>query len=194
MARWLGLGAEIYLPKGSAAARVEGIRSEGARVIEVEGTYDDAVAVAAGAAGPDALLIQDHGWPGYEEIPGWVADGYETLFLEIDEQLTAAGSPPHDLVLVQIGVGTLASAAVRHYRRPGLSHRPVLVGVEPTGAACALLSIEAGHPVMIRARADASIMAGLNCGTPSSAAWPSLRDGIEAFVAVEDEQARRAMR
>jgi diaminopropionate ammonia-lyase len=37
-------------------------------------------------------------------------------------------------------------------------------------------------------------MAGLNCGTPSSAAWPCLRDGVEAFLAVEDEQAREAMR
>jgi diaminopropionate ammonia-lyase len=194
VARWLGLAAEIYLPVGSARARLEGIRGEGARVVEVEGTYDDAVARAASSVGVDGLLIQDHGWPGYEAIPGWVAEGYETMFLEIDTQVAALGLPPHDLVLLQIGVGTLASAAVRHYRRPGLEHRPVLVGVEPTGAACALLSIEAGHPVMIRAGADASIMAGLNCGTPSSAAWPLMREGIEAFVAVEDDQARDAMR
>jgi diaminopropionate ammonia-lyase len=47
---------------------------------------------------------------------------------------------------------------------------------------------------MIEAGAHASIMAGLNCGTPSSAAWPAMRDGIAAFVAVEDDQAREAMR
>jgi diaminopropionate ammonia-lyase len=194
VARWLGLGAEVYLPHGSAAARLDGIRAEGATVIEVTGTYDDAVARAAAAAGPNAILIQDHGWPGYEEIPGWVAEGYQAIFLEIEAALAGRGSAPYDLVLVQIGVGTLASAAVAHYRRTGLSPRPRLVGVEPTGAACVLLSIEAGEPVMIQAGADASIMAGLNCGTPSSAAWPSLRDGMEAFVAVEDEQAREAMR
>lgn len=163
-------------------------------MIEVEGTYDAAVACAAAAESEDALLIQDHGWPGYEEIPAWVAEGYETMFVEVDEELGVRGEAPFDLVLVQIGVGTLASAVVRHYRRAGLEHRPALVGVEPTGAACALLSIEAGHPVMIPARADASIMAGLNCGTPSSAAWPLMRDGMDAFVAVEDDQAREAMR
>ena len=31
-------------------------------------------------------------------------------------------------------------------------------------------------------------------GTPSSAAWPDLRDAIDAFVAVSDERARQAMR
>ena len=27
----------------------------------------------------------------YEEIPGWIVDGYDTLFAEVDEQLAAAG-------------------------------------------------------------------------------------------------------
>jgi diaminopropionate ammonia-lyase len=194
MARWLGLAAEIYLPAGSAAARVAGIAGEGARVVEVPGTYDAAVERAAAARGEDVLLVQDHGWPGYEEIPRWVAEGYETVFLEADRQLEDEGAPGPDLVLVQIGVGTLASAVVRHFRRQGLALRPALVGVEPSGAACALLSIASGHRVMIAAGAHSSIMAGLNCGTPSSAAWPDLRAGLDACVAVEDEQARRAMR
>jgi diaminopropionate ammonia-lyase len=163
-------------------------------VVEVDGTYDDAVARAAAVSGDDVLLIQDHGWPGYEETPGWVAEGYETMCLEIDAELARQGSEAPDLVLVQIGVGTLASSVVRHYRRAGLVRRPVLVGVEPTGAASALLSIVAGRPVMISAGTDASIMAGLNCGTPSSAAWPLLKAGMDAFVAVEDDQAREAMR
>jgi diaminopropionate ammonia-lyase len=194
MARWLGLTAEIFVPEGTAAARIAAIAGEGARVVEVPGTYDAAVEQAAAVRGEDVLLLQDHGWLGYEEIPRWVAEGYATIFLEADRQLVEAGSPPPDLVLVQIGVGTLASAAVRHFRRDGLNPRPVLMGVEPTGAACALLSIEAGHPVMIEAGAHSSIMAGLNCGTPSSAAWPDLRAGIDAYLAVEDDQARTAMR
>lgn len=196
VARWLELPAEIYVPTGTAAARIDGIREEGGRVVVVDGTYDETVARAAAAAasGDDVLLIQDHGWPGYEEIPGWVAEGYETIFLEIEHELVRRNQPAYDAVLVQIGVGTLASAVVRHYRRAGLRERPTLVGVEPVGAACALHSVEAGEPVMLSVGADASIMAGLNCGTPSSAAWPSMLHGINAFVAVEDEQARAAMR
>ncbi len=194
VARWLGWPAEVYLPRGSAPARLEGIRSEGALVIEVDGTYDETVARAAEAGdATDALLIQDHGWPGYEEIPEWVAEGYETIFAEVDEELSRLGLAGPAVVLVQIGVGTLASAVVRHYRRPELAAPPILIGVEPTGAACALRSIAAGQPVMLAVGADASIMAGLNCGTPSSAAWPAMRDGIDAFIAVDDALAMRAM-
>ena len=36
-------------------------------------------------------------------------------------------------------------------------------------------------------------MAGLNCGTVSSTAWPVLRDGCDATVAVGDEDALRAV-
>ncbi len=195
VAKWLGCGSEIYVPAGTAQARLAGIASEGAKVIEVEGTYDDTVARAAAAAGSDdALLIQDHGWPGYEHIPGWVAEGYQTIFSEIEAELHARGESPFDLVLVQIGVGTLASAAVRHYRRVGGAPYPALVGVEPVAAACALESVAAGAPIMLSVGAGASIMAGLNCGTPSSAAWPSLLYGVDAYVAVEDDQARAAIR
>lgn len=194
VARWLGMAGEIYVPVGTAAARINAIRSEGATVVEVDGTYDETVARAAALEGEDVLLIQDHGWPGYEEIPAWVAEGYETIFAEIEDELVLRRQPPYDLVLVQIGVGTLASAVVRHYRREELAARPALVGVEPVGAACVLRSVQAGAPVMLSVGADASIMAGLNCGTPSSAAWPSLLHGIDAYVAVEDEQARTAMR
>ncbi len=194
VARWLGLGAEIYLPLGTAPSRLRAIAEEGARVVEVPGTYDATVARAAEAAGPRALLIQDHGWPGYEEIPGWVAEGYETLLLEVDEQVAALGPRTVSHVLIPVGVGTLAAAVVAHYRRAGLTLRPRLLSVEPTGAACALRSIEAGEPVLLEVGADASIMAGLNCGTPSSQAWPLLRGGLDACLAVDDAQAAAAMR
>jgi len=195
VARWLGCGAEIFLPAGSAQSRLDGIASEGASVVEVAGTYDDAVAAAAREAGrPEVLLLQDHGQPGYEEIPRWVAEGYETIFAEVDEAMAEAGRETFDLVMVQIGVGTLAAAAVNHYRAEGRADRPALVGVEPDGAACALESIAVGEPVMLEVGPHSSIMAGLNCGTPSTSAWPLLRAGFDGFVSVGDERAREAMR
>jgi diaminopropionate ammonia-lyase len=195
VARWLGCGAEVFLPAGSARSRLDGIASEGAKVLEVPGTYDDAVAAAAREADrPEVLLLQDHGQPGYEEIPRWVAEGYETIFAEVDEAVAAAGREAFDLVMVQIGVGTLAAAAANHYRAEGRANRPVPVGVEPDGAACALESIAAGEPVMLEVGPHSSIMAGLNCGTPSTSAWPLLRAGFDGFVAVSDDRAREAMR
>ena len=37
-----------------------------------------------------------------------------------------------------------------------------------------------------------TVMAGLNCGTVSSFAWPVLASGLDAAVAVTDDAARRA--
>lgn len=193
-ARWLGCAAEVYVPRGTVASRIEGIRSEGATVVEVDGTYDAAVARADAVQGEGVLQIQDHGFPGYEEIPQWVAEGYETIFAEVDEQWAAMAGPPPDVVIVQVGVGTLASAVLRHYRHPGYLRPPVILGVEARGIPCLLRSLEAGAPVMLEATAHSSIMAGLNCGTPSSAAWPMLRDGLDGVVAVSDDRARAAMR
>ena len=39
----------------------------------------------------------------------------------------------------------------------------------------------------------ATVMAGLNCGTVSSSAWPVLRSGCDAAVAISDEDALRAV-
>jgi diaminopropionate ammonia-lyase len=56
-----------------------------------------------------------------------------------------------------------------------------------------LRSLQAGRIVTVPGPHD-SIMAGLNCGTPSLVAWPLLRAGLDAVVAVADERARQAMR
>jgi len=192
VARWLGLPATVFVPAGTARPRCQAIASEGARLVEVEGSYDATVERAAAEQDEDVLLIQDHAWPGYETVPRWVIEGYATIFWEIEEQL--AGAPPLDLVLVQVGVGALAAAAAEHYRRPELRTRPALASVEPSGAACALASIEAGRIVTVEAGAHSSLMAGLNCGTPSSVAWPALARGVDVFVAVDDERARDGVR
>jgi diaminopropionate ammonia-lyase len=190
MAALLGAAAEIHVPAGTANARIAAIQGEGARVTVVDGDYDAAVAAAAATAGERRLVIQDLAWPGYERVPAWVVQGYATIFWELDEQLGAGGP---DVVVVPVGVGALAAAAVRHYRRRGLRRRPRLIGVEPLGAACLLRSLAAGRIVTVPGP-HRSIMVGLNCGTPSLVAWPVLRAGVDAVVAVADERARQAMR
>ncbi len=193
MARLLGFDAHIFVPDDMVPARIAAIESEGATVTVVDGTYDDAVACSAREAGEDCLVISDTSWPGYERVPAWVIDGYSSITWEVDDELARLGRPQPDVVTVQIGVGAFASAVTRHYRRPALEDRPHLVGVEPTRAACVLASMEAGEVVSIAGPHD-SIMSGLNCGTPSLIAWPSVSQGIDVFVAVDDERARGAMR
>ncbi len=139
------------------------------------------------------VLVSDTSWPGYEAIPAAVVEGYASILWEIEDALAAAEAPGPDTVLVQVGVGAFAAAVTRHYRRPGLARPPRLVSVEPTGAACALASLAAGEIVTL-AEPPHSIMAGLNCGTPSLVAWPVLAAGVDLFCAVEDEAAREGMR
>jgi diaminopropionate ammonia-lyase len=193
IAALLDLDADVYVPKGTAAARIAAIEREGARVTVVDGDYDAAVATAAATAGDRCLAIQDVGRPGYEQIPAWVVEGYGTIFWEVDDQLAASGEEAPDVVVIPVGVGGLAAAAVRHWHRRGLRRPPRLLGVEPLAAACVLRSLRAGRVVTVPGPHD-SIMAGLNCGTPSLVAWPLLRSGLDAVVAVADERARQAMR
>lgn len=193
MAKLLGFGARILVPSDMAPARIAAIESEGAEVVRHEGTYDEAVARSAREAGDRALVISDTSWPGYEEVPRWVIEGYSTIFWEIADELEGRGEPGPDVVAVQIGVGALAAAVVRHFRRPGVAPAPFILGVEPTRAACALASIEAGEIVELPGPHD-SIMSGLNCGIPSPVAWPLVSRGIDGFIAVEDERARVAVR
>lgn len=193
MARLLGLGSIVLVPQDMSAARIDAIRSEGAEVRIVDGSYDDAIDASAALASDICLVISDTAWPGYEDIPNWVIDGYSTILWEVDDELARLGQPGPDLVAVQIGVGALATAVARHYRRQGVVPRPVLVGVEPTRAACVLASVEVGEPVQIPGPLD-SIMSGLNCGVPSPLAWPTLSHAVDTFVAIEDERARQAMR
>jgi len=192
MAKLLDLSARIFVPAGTAAARIEGIESEGATCEVVDGTYDEAVERSAQEAGDRCLVISDTSWPGYEDVPRWVIEGYSTIFWEIDDQLSERGEVTPDLVVIQIGVGALAAAAVRHFKREG-SQSASMVGVEPEVSACVLASMEAGRLVTIPGPHD-SIMAGLNCGTPSVVAWPLVSSGFDAYVAVADERAREGMR
>lgn len=193
VAALLGFEAQIYVPAGTAQARIDGIAGEGARVEIVDGTYDDAVARAAQEANQRCLVISDTSWPGYEEIPRWVMEGYSTIMVEIDDQLAMRGEKNPDLIAVQFGVGALAAAVVRHYRQLRPNERPKILSVEPLRAACMLASMEAGQIVTVSGPHD-SIMAGLNCGRPSIIAWPIVSQGIDAFIAIPDDRAREAMR
>jgi diaminopropionate ammonia-lyase len=188
MAQHLGVDATVFVPDVMLPETAARIRSEGARVVRLDVGYDEAVRVAAAyaAASVGRALVQDTAWEGYTEVPAWIGEGYRTLLEELDEQL---GRSP-DLVAVPVGVGSLAESVVRHHRRPDAPH-PSVLSVEPDTAACVLASLVAGEPVTVPT--GSTVMAGLNCGRVSAAAWPVLRDGCDAAVAVTDEETERAV-
>lgn len=186
VARTFGLAARVVVPAGAEQVRIDAIAAEGAEVLVADGDYDRAVALAAAHADaePGALLVQDTWCAGHEEVPQRIVQGYSTLFHEIDD---VTGDV--DLVLVPVGVGSLAAAAVAH-----LGPRATrVVAVEPVEAACVLASLAAGEPVT-SSGAPGTVMAGLDCATPSALAWPELSRRLDGALAVSDDEACAAMR
>jgi diaminopropionate ammonia-lyase len=189
MARLLHLSATVVVPQGVSDVAISLIRSEGADVRVVDMPYDDAVRHAAALADedPDSLLVQDTSWPGYEDVPQWIVDGYATLFDEAAEQAAAMGTGI-DLIVVPAGVGSLAHAAVLFGRsRPDCR----IVAVEPDVADSLRASLAAG--ALTSVPTGETSMAGLNCGTPSHLAWPHLREGLAGAVAVDETAAAAAV-
>jgi diaminopropionate ammonia-lyase len=192
VARKLRQKAVIYMPKDTVHARIENIRKEGAEVIVVDGLYDDAVRKCRDDAEKNSWqVISDTGWTGYEKIPTWIQAGYLTMF----EEIHTDASINVDIVIVQTGVGALAAAAAWYYNTIHPTDRPKLVSVEPVRADCVMQSIqsEQGEPLTIKGE-PSSIMAGLNCGTPSSVAWPFVKQGFDLFMTITDDTTRNAMR
>lgn len=181
-ARLTGNRAVIYVPRHTVRARIDAIRGEGAQVIVVDGTYDDAVHRADHDSRMNGWqVISDTAYPGYMEIPAWVMEGYSTMFAEIEAR--------PDIVIIQAGVGGLAAAAVQHFAGARM------VCVQPSEADGLLESVssENGEPRSTQ-KSQRTIMAGLACGMPSLLAWPVLKRGITLFMSVDDRFAAEAMR
>src|SRR5580698_3735071 len=107
-ARRLGCSARIFVPAITVAARIDAIRNEGADVFVVDGSYEDAVHQCDRQSREHGWqVISDVGYEGYMEIPKWVVEGYETLFLEYELQRDQAP----DVIFIQAGVGGLLCAA-----------------------------------------------------------------------------------
>jgi len=175
-----GLRCRIFLPARAAPARRAAIAAEGAEVVVTDGSYEEAVALAAQAGErPHTMALAD---VGDARPAGWAIDGYHTLFTE------AATQGDFDVLLVPVGGGALAAAAARHGAHAGIA----VVGVEPETAACLTASLGAGRLTSVET--PGTSMAGLDCAEISATAWPSLRDGIAGMVTVADPEVHAAMR
>ncbi len=194
IASQLGLRSVIYLPQGAAAARIKAIEESGGTAIVTDLNYDDAVRLAAAQAKLQGWwIVQDTAWPGYEQIPAWIIQGYTTMAAEAREQLQAAAAAPTHLIL-QAGVGSMAAAVQGYW----LGHSPQdfrTVIAEPEQAACYYHSIAVGDGSAHAVTGDlATCMAGLSCGEANPLAWPLLRDTAFAFASCSDSVAEVGMR
>ena len=217
-AEMFGCDAVIYLPGHVTEVRADAIRAFGARVVRVDGEYDEAVAQSARDADENGwTVISDTSYPGYMEIPRVVMVGYTVM---IEEALSMPGAWPTTIdvsssipqldnapsparvpggaqlpshLFIQGGVGGLAAAVIGHlWERLG-EDRPVAVIVEPESADGLLCSARAGRPAASRGDLD-TIMAGLSCRDISPLAWDIVGAGAHAFMTVRDDGIAPLMR
>ena len=191
-----GCRAYVYMPKGTVEVRAQAIRDAGnAEVTITDMRYDDCVAYTRGLAERNGWhLIQDTAWPGFEQVPLWIMQGYITLYEETEQQLQALGYAQPTHIFLQAGVGSMAgavaAAAVCRCEKP-----PVIATVEPETVACFYESFLAGdgQPHMATGSCE-TIMAGLNCAIPCPTAWAQLRSAASFAFAVDDAATRSGMR
>jgi diaminopropionate ammonia-lyase len=192
----LGFSSVIYVHKFTSQARIQAIERNGARVVVVDGNYDDAVRqVSQDAQAHGWEVVSDTSWDGYTDVPIWVMQGYTTMLSEAQEQFAAQGLIRPSHVFVQAGVGSLAAATIGFYASLFGEDRPKSIVVEPTRAACLFRSAQAadGKPHNVEGDLD-TIMAGLACGEPNPIAWSILSECADYFSICPDYVAAMGMR
>lgn len=195
VARERGLACRVFVPANAHAGRIRAMRADGADVVQLDGSYEDALdRAAAESRAPGTLLVSDTASAAAapapadrESIPALIVRGYTRIFAEA----AAAWPAPPDVVVVQGGVGGLVAAAAGWMRTvlPGA----YLIAAEPEGADCLRASARAGRAIRLPST-RATSMIYLRCAEPSAAAWPLIAPGVDAFVAVTDREAEDAVR
>lgn len=195
-ARRLGQRAVVFMPKGTAAERLENIRKLGADASITDVNYDDAVRMAQQYAKVHgSVVVQDTSWEDYNEIPQYIMQGYTTMGREILQQLKEYGDVKPTHVFLQAGVGAMAGAMAGFIADYYKEERPQIIIVEPNSADCLYRTALANNGKLQKVGGDLhSIMAGLCCGEPCSLGWQQLAAYADYFVSMPDKAAALGMR
>lgn len=109
---------------------------------------------------------------------------------EIDAQLLvhariSGQAQAPSMIIAPVGVGSLTQAIISHYKSPNnTAIPPAVMTVEPDTAGTLYKSLKAGESLSIHT--NQTIMAGLECGTLSSIAWPLLKPGVDISTTISD--------
>lgn len=189
-ARMFGCKAVIVIHETVSEGRRAAIAAYGAEVVRVKGGYDDSVRHTFAEAEKNGwYVVQDTGTETYRDVPADITYGYGVIAEEI---LREVSSPPTH-VIVQAGVGGVASAVCARFWQHWGAERPRFIVLEPAKAACVTASIAAGKITNVTGDID-SVMAGLSCGEVSELAWEVLETGANGAVVIDDKWAAEGMR
>ncbi len=188
-----GLGASlpemdilIFVPQTAPAAKIAQLLVYGAKVLLVEGTYDDAFDLCM-------EICQTEGW--YSRNTGvnpFTTEGKKTAALEIAEQLD--WHVP-DVVVVSVGDGSIISGTHKGFadlhRLGWIDRIPRLIGVQASGSAVLAQAWEKGLPAEeIRRSPVQTIADSIAAELPRdrAKALRAVRETGGAFVTVSDDE------
>lgn len=203
MAAAAQLPAVILAPRTAPQAKVAQLLMFGARVLLVDGSYDQAFDLTLEAA-------QEFGWycrnTGYNPF---TAEGKKTAAFEIAEQWTAvAGEAPSarrrrwdvpDAVFVSVGDGNIISALYKGFRDllelGWIERLPRLYGVQAEGSAAVHRAFAAGLDRIEPVKAE-TIADSISVDLPRDGlrALRAARESGGAYLTVSDEEILEAMR
>ena len=185
-ARIAGASARVYLHGSVPQARARRIEAQGAEIVRVNGTYDDAVDAAAAASRAGAgILVADTTDDPDDPVVRDVMAGYGVMAEEIRRQVEAAGHARPTHLFVQAGVGGLA-AAIAEGLGGWLAAPGAIVVVEPESAPAVAAAFAAGRPVRVEGSLETAAEM-LSCGEASAPALAALRRHAVRAVSVPEK-------
>ena len=177
--RQFGVPVTIYVPVGANPIKVASMRALGATVVEHGTDYDEARVECARVAAERGVRYVHSG-----DEPYLIA-GVATATLEALEQW-----PEVDVLIVPVGGGSGASGAATAAKavRPAIE----VIGVQSEGANAAYLSWREGR--LMTTDAVRTFAEGLATRTAFALPQRIMRERLDDFVLVTDDDLRRAMR
>ena len=177
--RRFGVPVTVFVPRGANPIKLASMRALGATVVEHGADFDDArLECERRAAASGTRYVHSGNEP-------YLVAGVATATLEILDVW-----PDVDVLIVPVGGGSGASGASIVAKAAG---RPIeVIGVQSEGAPAAYLTWREGRPVT--RDAIHTFAEGLATRTSFELPQRILRDRLDDFVLVSDDELRRAMR
>ncbi len=178
-----GLDCIVFVPEGTAPAKMVQAQACGARVIAVRGPFDNAARLAQQA-------IASFGWYSTLSDNPYRNDGMKSYGYEIWEQL---GEVPDWMIHPEASGGAVAGAwkAFGEMRALGwVARRPRMAAAQAQAAAALVRAWEAGREDVETLTPGATVAESIRVGRPRLGwqALRALRESDGAAVAVTDEE------
>ena len=175
----------IFVPAGAPEAKIAQLLVYGARVLLLDGSYDQAFELCF-------RLSQEEGW--YCRNTGinpYTSEGKKTAAFEIAAQL---GWQLPDAVVVSVGDGSIIGGLHKGFRELRLlgwiEREPRLIGVQAEGSAALVQAARQGiGAAAMRAQAASTVADSISAGLPRdrAKALRAVQQSDGAWVSVPDE-------